>query len=135
MCNPLFVLRKDIMKSAEKFRDLALDKVDFSQRYSHVAFVLSGNRIIDSETNKPKTHPAIKKHGYPEHSHLHAELAVSIRHGKLDCSDYSLVVVRIRSNKQLALSRPCKTCERVLRALCYKRVYYSLDSQEIVRLW
>ena len=82
-----------------------------------------------------KTHPLIERYGYRTGSSMHAELAVCIKYGHLDCTDLSLVVVRIRSSGKSGYSRPCKRCTEMLRILDFKEVWYSTDCETLERLY
>lgn len=104
-------------------------------RYNHTATILYKGAPIISASNQAKTHPLIRKYGYEEHSHLHAELAAIIKLGKTNCRAFVLVVQRVKKNGELGLSKPCEHCEEVLRLLNFKHVYYSTDEQTFEKLW
>jgi deoxycytidylate deaminase len=91
------------------------------------------HRIISSGTNSTKTNPLQKKYNIHrfdvDSGHtLHAEsqcLLPLVGRKDIDFSRMSLYIYREHKDKTLALSRPCKSCERLIRDLGIKKVYYT----------
>ena len=91
------------------------------------------HRIISSGTNSTKTNPLQKKYNIHRfdvdcgHT-LHAEsqcLLPLVGRKDIDFSRVSLYIYREHKDKTLALARPCKSCERLIRDLGIKKVYYT----------
>ena len=110
-----------------RIKRIAQQEVNFDLRYNHCAFIISKDKILAKEVNQKKTHPLIIKYGYKMNAHLHAELAVVIKHGITNCHNSTLVVVRVRSNGDLALSKPCDCCSRMIFEIGFRSVYFSTD--------
>ena len=95
--------------------------------FSHFAFIIQDNKIIEWATNK-KAEPLILK-GYTEAMKRHAEPeAYRKAKGILD-KDRHFECLNIRLNKQsqLKLSKPCQCCYRFLSALNCSKVYFSTE--------
>lgn len=104
-------------------------------RYKHVAFILRNKKTMCVGVNKRKSHPAIHRHPYKHHcANIHAELDAVIRHGKTDCSDNTLVVMRVKKDGSLGNSKPCIGCQHVLDQVGFKSVYYSTENGAFAQL-
>lgn len=106
-------------------------------RCFHVSFLLRKNRIRHIACNNyDKTHPRclklsyIGREGERYEPRLHSELAVLIRNGETDCSDYRMVNTRINGLGKLTMSRPCRGCQSLLRSVAIKEVWFSNDKGE-----
>lgn len=89
------------------------------------AVVHFGKRIISTGFNQIKSHPSLPQ--YPNFSRgLHAEMHATI--GCKDISGSSLTVVRIRSNGEFGLAKPCSTCLTFLALRGVKTIYYSQNN-------
>lgn len=105
-----------------------IEKNNFNLRFTHVAYILDGKQIICTGTNKPKTHPLLKKYPYREESnHIHAELDAILKLGKRDCSKYTIVVIRLGRSSHPRYSKPCPGCMHILKQLNFKSIWYSTD--------
>lgn len=105
-------------------------------RFKHVAIIMKRDTILAIATNHSKSHPRTNKPPYTfcgERS-LHAEMAVTIRYGKIDCSGLTIIICRIRSNGQLGLSLPCSGCQHLIKQLNFKKCFYSSDLQTFEEL-
>lgn len=103
-----------------------------------------GHKIISSGHNSNKTNPIQKRfniHRFTaETPHtIHAELACLlplINRKDINFSDVSLYVYREHKSGDLALARPCASCEALIRSLGIRNIYYtgnnSYISEEIV---
>jgi deoxycytidylate deaminase len=65
---------------------------------------------------------------------LHAEQSAILGVPLDTLSRSSLLVVRVRSNGELGLARPCESCIKMLAAVGVKRIFYSTNDGEIVEL-
>lgn len=98
-------------------------------RNFHIAFILNKSKIISIGVNNYlKTHPAISKLGYPVFSGIHAELSACIKLGLTNCAGYDMVVMRIDNENKVNLSKPCKSCARMLAGLNFNSIVFSNES-------
>lgn len=116
---------------------------DFKQQ--HIGCVaVSGHKIISSGYNSCKTNPMQKrfnKHRFDvdtPHT-VHAELACLlplIQRKDINFSDVSLYIYREHKSGELAISRPCASCEALIKSLGIRNIYYtgnkSYISEEII---
>lgn len=65
---------------------------------------------------------------------LHAECSLCIRMGAENLSDYEILNIRIGNRNQIALSQPCLNCQRILRAVYPKKVFYSTNDEKYCEL-
>ena len=107
-------------------------------RCAHVAMVLHGNRILSVGMNVKRTHPFAKrvKTDRPQPTQC-AELNCLLKMGynnrdKVpDFSSYTLIVLRIKDG-QTSLSRPCASCQAILKQIKMKRVLYSIEGDRLI---
>jgi len=120
----------DISKAA-----IDLNNEENNLRYRHVAFILRGKTYISVGWNKRKTHPNLKRYSYRPHCDcIHAEMDAIIKHGKTDCSQNSMIVMRIRKDGSVGNSKPCKGCQRLIDFMGFKEVWYSGEEGNFERL-
>ena len=112
---------------------IALSPVYKCHRCSHIAFLLKHNKIIHIGFNKVKTHPMLKYYPYYA-TGIHAELDVVMKSNENDLSDYTLVVLRILKNKKLSMSKPCKSCQYIIKQYGINNCYYSDFSGKLIKL-
>lgn len=55
---------------------------------------------------------------------LHSEIAAIIKAGYTDCNDLVFFNIRINNHDEVAPSKPCPNCQRVLSQVGFKSVYY-----------
>jgi deoxycytidylate deaminase len=55
---------------------------------------------------------------------LHSEVSAIIKSGYTDCKDLTFFNIRINNNDQVASSKPCPNCYRVLKQVGFKAIYY-----------
>lgn len=55
---------------------------------------------------------------------IHSEISALIKNGLEDSSDLDFFNVRIGNNNQIGMSKPCKNCQRVLKQIGFKNLYY-----------
>jgi hypothetical protein len=110
--------------------------VGHSSNFRHIAFILKGSRVRSIGWNKKKTHTRSNRYPYVGNgwNDIYAELDASIRYGKTDCTGHIMVVIRIRSNGKLGLSKPCPGCEFLVKQLNFRKVYYSTENQDFEEL-
>lgn len=116
---------------------------DFKQH--HIGCIaVAKHKIISSGYNSCKTNPMQKRlniHRFDADTPatLHAELSCLlplINRKDINFSDVSLYIYREYKNGDLALSRPCASCEALIRSLGIRNIYYtgnkSYISEEII---
>lgn len=102
------------------------------------------HKIISSGCNSVKTNPKQKhlnvyRFNADTPATIHAELACLLplmNRKDIEFSDMSLYIYREHKSKELALSRPCASCEALIKSLGIRNIYYtgnqSYISEEIV---
>lgn len=118
---------------------------DFRQHHIG-AVAVCGHKIISSGCNSCKTNPMQKRlniHRFDADTPatLHAELSCLlplINRKDIDFSSMSLYIYREYKNGDLALARPCASCEALIRNLGIRSIYYtgnkSYINEEIIYL-
>lgn len=126
----------------DKFKDLSFalyDPLKKSQRCQHFSFLVYKGKIITIGLNSSKTSPVNLRN--PK---ICARTGLDISGEKGTCSELHcllqfknqtsipakkcvLVNVRINKNQEISLSRPCSSCQALLRFWGLKAVYYSVD--------
>jgi len=67
----------------------------------------------------------VKHYGEPNYNlSLHGEISCLLKLGYEDCSDIDFFSIRIDRNLKCCCSQPCKNCERILRMVGFKHVYF-----------
>jgi len=107
---------------------IVYDNVDL--RCRHFAFILNKSKIVSIGRNSRKSHPINQKYGYFDGSGLHAEACAVIKSGKIDHSKHVLVTFRIDRNDKIAMGKPCKHCQKLLKDVAFKEIYYSNELGE-----
>ena len=99
----------------------------------HATFVYNKNKLIcTAHNNYNKMHPYYKFGNYkPTRSNsnkyipgLHSEVAALIKMGNMDCSNLTFANVRIDNNNQVAISKPCRNCEKLLIEIGFKTLWF-----------
>lgn len=106
----------------------------------HVTFVYKKNKMICiANNNYKKNHPYHKfgkynstKNGKNYQAGIHSECAALIKLGEEDCSDFTFVNLRVDNNGDIAISKPCPNCQRLLDQVGYKNLWY-YDGESYVK--
>jgi len=103
--------------------------VDNSQ---HAAAVVIGKRVVGLGVNSYKSHPFADKYSAREGAvYLHAETSAiknALRTVSVEeLSKATLFVARVKKNGEVAMSKPCKGCERCIVDFGIKNVVYTTD--------
>lgn len=126
-------------KAAKSMSELS----EFKQHHIG-AVVVYGHKIISSGCNSNKTNPKQKRlnaHRFEADTPatIHAELSALlplIGRKDINFSDVSLYIYREHKSGELALAKPCASCETLLRSLGIRHIYYtgnkSYISEEIM---
>lgn len=103
-----------------------------------VCAVVRRSNIIATGTNEYRTHPLQKRYGRNEDSiYLHAEVSAIINALKIidheELSKCSLYIARAKkvtkdSDWQYGLAKCCPGCERLIKKLKIKNVYYTTNT-------
>lgn len=122
----------------------AMSELSEFKQYHIGAVAVYGHKIISSGNNSNKTNPIQKRlnaHRFDVDTRhtVHAELACLlplINRKDINFSDVSLYIYRAHKSGDLALARPCASCEALIRSLGIRNIYYtgnkSYISEEII---
>ena len=94
------------------------------------AVLVHRNSIVSIGMNSYKTHPLMAaRTSWP---FLHAEQNAIIRAGMDHCEGLDLYIARVLKNNDLALSKPCKVCIKLIDDVGIRNIYYSTNAKEFV---
>lgn len=110
--------------------DLAIKSAKLSDcRFAHGASILRGRKVVSFACNKIKTHPTMKRYGSHVVS-IHAENFALI-HAQTDLVGCVLYSARISRTGQLLVSKPCATCEMLIKEAGIRWVVYFNGAQYV----
>lgn len=121
----------------------ALKPVKQTGRFFHVTFVCRKRKTLAIGINDYRKLNDAKKWGEyvplknadSEYiAGIHSEISALIKNGIEDCSDLDFYNIRITNSNQIAMSKPCGNCQRVLKQVGYKNFYYFDDEIKICKL-
>lgn len=76
-----------------------------------------------------KSHPYLKKFGFHYNQSIHAEMAAIFKvKNKENLKGATIVVYRENKKGELAMSRPCEICQRLLREHGFKKMIYTTEN-------
>lgn len=106
----------------KKFFDLAKKIADMSTYPGAKvgAVITKNNQIISMACNEDKTHPKSRYF----HRKLHAELSAILR-SRTNLTGCSIYVYRETKTGELAMAKPCFSCQEAIRKSGIRKVYYS----------
>lgn len=82
------------------------------------AIVLNKRKVVSKGFNKKKSHPKV----YSRCIHAETDALLSIKKQKpID----SILVVRLRKDGNLSCAKPCFHCQKKIKEMGLKKVYYS----------
>lgn len=120
----------DLMNDLDvKFRRLV--EISYSlvnrreHRCFHTSFIVRKGKILATGINQIKTHPRTLEFGYHSICGLHSELDAALKLGMTDCSSHTLINIRIDGKGQLNMSKPCQFCQKLIKQLNFKNVYFT----------
>ena len=94
------------------------------------AVLVHRNSIVSIGMNSYKTHPLMAaRTSWP---FLHAEQNAIIRAGMDHCEGLDLYIARVLKNNDLAMSKPCKVCIKLIEDVGIRNIYYSTNAKEFV---
>lgn len=92
--------------------------------YKHFSFIVRRSKIVAfGFNNSKKTHPTSPSKYHTIHSELSA--ICSFPYPVSELHKFSFINIRLFANKQLAMSKPCKACQKMLSSFGVRKVYYS----------
>jgi deoxycytidylate deaminase len=121
----------------------ALLKKHGDYRCKHFSFIFNKNRLLSIGFNNPtKTHPKNLKIRFFNRQGIdistavgiHSELSAVIKLGEEDCTRYTIVNTRINRNNKIDFSKPCEGCSSLLKQLNFKKIFYSTNHNDFLRL-
>lgn len=95
--------------------------------YNHCAVIAKGGKILSVGYNYRGTNPLTEHYRTKEHTcTVHAEIdAIVSKRKKVRFEGAKVYVVRIKSDGNVAMSKPCEMCQHVLYNYGIKRAYFS----------
>lgn len=107
------------------------------------AVVVLKHRIISSGCNSNvKCNPLqakldTERYGIECPGKCHAEIdaLLPLIKNKIDLSNASIYIFRQHKNGEPAIARPCEGCERVIRSLGIKKVFYTIENGFAKERW
>lgn len=128
-------------KYAEIFKALVPPVREWHMRNYHATFALQGSKLIAIGINKAKTHPLNLRNRKKNSS------GIDFSYSKFSCSELvclnsvrrkttipfsklTLINFRIDREGNLAMAKPCKSCESLLRFLEIRKLYYTNNEGE-----
>lgn len=117
-------------KIEKKLIKLGLSLYDIPQHeYKHFSFIVRKNKILSVGWNDKKTNPLSSKFDYWNDS-THSELSAIKRYVyDLDILKYCTIYnLRFSRAKQLVLSKPCDSCQALIKYFRIGRVRFSTES-------
>jgi hypothetical protein len=127
------------LRLLDKLIDRAYARIDEIETYSrcqHFSFVVRKNNVLSEGINNArKTHPDILRFG-SKYFRIHSEFE-AIRRFPLPPRELEkciLVNVRIGNDGKLRISRPCRTCQKMLEYFSVYNIYYTNDFGKFEKL-
>lgn len=98
-------------------------------QYLHAAVLVRGGSILSRGFNKPKRNMFVDTYRHHEGCNIHAEVSAILNcRKKIDLRGSKLYVARARRlDGESANSKPCSSCQVILRRYGIKKVFYSLE--------
>jgi len=126
----------------QKLEDIALSLLDThnANRCRHFSFILYKNRLISTGLNVNKTHPVNLKNkkisritgeDYSDQKQICSELNAILKLKRLtniDTRKCTLINLRYNRNNNIALAKPCSSCQSLLRYHNFKQIIWSTDN-------
>jgi len=125
--------KKVLNRLVEIAEGIELDK-NINPRTRHYAFVLNKNKIVSIACNSLKTHPNLLKYGYHENAKIHAEMGAIIKSGTFLHRGNKLITFRFDKSGNLNQGKPCPSCQRLLKDVGMREVWYSTANGQINKL-
>lgn len=91
------------------------------------AMIVQKNRVLSVGYNSSKTHPISSA---TKMQQIHAEMHALVRSSGADLNGAEVIVARARPSGKPGLSKPCETCEALLRRAGIRKVFYTTNSED-----
>jgi len=106
---------------------------DTCVQHRHGAVLVKGGSVLSYSTNQNalKSWVARFRHRDKGHATKHAEVGCIHNIDRSKTSGSTLYVTRISNKGNFLLSKPCPMCKRALKNAGIKRVYYTIDEEEM----
>ena len=104
--------------------------VGMKSKFRLGAVLVHRNSIVSVGMNSYKTHPLMAAR--TEWPFLHAEQNAIIRAGLDNCEGLDLYIARVLKNNDLAMSKPCDVCIKLIKDVGIRNVYYSTNANGFV---
>lgn len=129
-------MSKNVLKRVKTYIEWAKAMKPAKQtgQYYHITVICKKRKVVAvGFNNLQKQHPSHKwgeyislKTNHPEHytAGLHSEVSAIIKLGHEDCSQFDFFNIRINNHNELAPSKPCINCQRILNQVGYRTIYY-----------
>lgn len=89
-------------------------------RYRMGAAIFNGKKLLSLGWNQPKTHPESDSFFNWQHAELNSLIGMSRR----DLSNATMFVARMNKSGKLRISKPCESCQRIIRAAGIRTVWF-----------
>lgn len=123
----------------KRLEEISKSLLDFNsdKRCQHFSFILYKNRVISIGNNSKKTHPTNLKNrktslrtgeDFSDQKHICSEFSAINKlknMTNIDTKKCVLVNLRYNRNGEIALSKPCMSCENLLKYFSFKRVIWT----------
>jgi tRNA(Arg) A34 adenosine deaminase TadA len=112
---------------------LAIEEAKLSTYKQHkiAAVIFKGKRVIAIAHNAVRSNKIpYKFKNYLESSHAEAHAIIKARR---NLKDYNILVVRINSNGELRMAKPCEFCQEFIDYVGIRNVYYSTNDANILQ--
>lgn len=107
-------------------KDLSRTSQERPARHSVCAIIARKNKVLAIGINSYRTHPKSKT----RESMTHAELSAINACDKDDLDGADMIVVRVRRTGMPGLSKPCASCDELIKSSGIKRVIWSVSTDQ-----
>lgn len=123
-------------KDIKKFLNEAKLQATKSQcNYRLGAITIRKNRILGRGPNLTKTHTMMQREtGANRLLGIHAEIHAAIKSGYDQLAGSTVFVARITKDNRYAMAKPCKICQKILKRMYVKQVYFTIDENTYGRM-
>lgn len=129
------------MKQFKRLEEIAQSLVGYNsdRRCRHFSFILYKGRLISIGTNNGKTHPfnlinrkvsRVTGEDYSDQKHTCSELNAILKLKRLtniDTKKCTLINIRYDRNNNVALAKPCQSCQSLLQYHEFKQIIWSTN--------
>lgn len=114
----------------KKAKSVAMES---EHEYKLAAIIFDKHKIISYSENKLRYNAKLPEAFRSWYESLHAEQSAIIK-ARRDVSGMSMLVVRLRKDREFGLAKPCPLCEGFAKFNKIKYVYYTTNEGTIERL-